>query len=47
LSRVTGRPSRPTGSPVIGGAPVTRYDDVALEALIVQDERLAREFVAR
>jgi hypothetical protein len=32
---------------VIGGASVTRYDDVALEALVVQDERLAREFVAR
>ena len=32
---------------MIGGAPVTRYDDVALEALVVQDERLAREFVAR
>jgi len=32
---------------VIGGAPVTRYDDVALEALVVQDERLARQFVAR
>ena len=32
---------------VLGGAPVTRYDDVALEALVVQDERLAREFVAR
>jgi hypothetical protein len=32
---------------VISGAPVTRYDDVALEALVVQDERLAREFVAR
>ncbi len=32
---------------MIGGAPVTRYDDVALEALAVQDERLAREFVAR
>jgi len=32
---------------VIGGAPVTRYDDVALEALVVQDERLAREFVER
>lgn len=31
----------------IGGAPVTRYDDVALEALAVQDERFAREFVAR
>jgi hypothetical protein len=32
---------------VISGAPVTRYDDVTLEALVVQDERLAREFVAR
>jgi PucR C-terminal helix-turn-helix domain/GGDEF-like domain len=32
---------------MVGGAPVTRYDDVALEALVVQDERLAREFVAR
>jgi len=32
---------------VIGGAPVTRYDDVALEALVVQDERLARQFVTR
>ncbi len=32
---------------MIGGAPVTRYEDVALEALVVQDERLAREFVAR
>jgi hypothetical protein len=32
---------------MISGAPVTRYDDVALEALVVQDERLAREFVAR
>jgi hypothetical protein len=31
----------------IGGAPVTHYDDVALEALVVQDERRAREFVAR
>ena len=32
---------------IIGGAPMTRYDDVALEALVVQDERLARDFVAR
>jgi hypothetical protein len=32
---------------LLGGAPVTRYDDVALEALVVQDERLAREFAAR
>jgi DNA-binding PucR family transcriptional regulator len=32
---------------LIAGTPVTRYDDVALEALVVQDERLAREFVAR
>jgi hypothetical protein len=32
---------------VISGAPVTRYDDVALEALVVQDERLAKEFDAR
>jgi len=32
---------------VIGGAPLTRYDDVALEALVVQDERLAKDFVAR
>jgi hypothetical protein len=32
---------------VISGAPVTRYDDVALEALVVRDERLARDFVAR
>jgi PucR-like helix-turn-helix protein/diguanylate cyclase with GGDEF domain len=32
---------------VVGGAPVTLYDDVALEALVVQDERLAREFAAR
>jgi hypothetical protein len=31
----------------IRGAPVTRYDDVALEALVVQDERLAKDFVAR
>jgi hypothetical protein len=31
----------------ITGAPVTRYDDVALEALVVQDERLAKEFVER
>jgi hypothetical protein len=28
-------------------APVTRYDDVRLEALAIQDEVLAREFVAR
>jgi sugar diacid utilization regulator len=32
---------------VVGGAPLTRYDDVALEALVLDDQRLAREFVDR
>jgi hypothetical protein len=30
---------------VVGGRPMTRYAEVALEALVIQDERLAREFM--
>jgi hypothetical protein len=32
---------------VITGQPIVRYDDIALEALVVQDERLARRFAER